>query len=138
MDIMFTIPKQPVLDTLRMRHGLALILLHGSQLSGITHVKSDIDIAVLRDPSAPDYRLLELLADLENAFNADYIDLVDLTHANPLLLFTVIRRARLLAGEKETLRNLEQKAFHRYNDYQPYLMEERQFVKNRIASYVTH
>lgn len=138
MNIMITIPDHHILDALRERHGLALILLHGSQITGATHAKSDVDIAVLRHLHAPAYHLLELLNDLGQALHTDHIDVVDLTHADPLLLFAVIRHARLLAGDTSILSNLEQKAFHRYNDYQGYLTDERRFIKNRLASYVTH
>ncbi|MEK7119687.1 MAG: nucleotidyltransferase domain-containing protein [Patescibacteria group bacterium] len=138
MDTNLTIPEKAALDALCKKHHLLLMLLHGSQVDGPRHSKSDIDVGVTREPHKPAFRCVDLVSDLMEIFHSDRIDLVDLTHADPLLLFAVMRRAHLLAGDTRIFDHLEQKAFHRYNDYQRYFTEERQFVKNRLASYVTH
>lgn len=137
MDTKITIPDQSKLDAIRTNHGLRLILLHGSQVGGPRHAESDIDVAVLRDPDKPSFRYLKLIDDLIEAFNSDRIDLVDLTHADPLLLYAITKNCLLLSGEMADLDQLTKRAFLRYGDYRAYLNEEATFVRRRLATYVT-
>lgn len=122
---------------LRAKHGLRLILLHGSQVGGTRHTESDIDVAVLRDPDKPSFRYLSLIDELIEAFDSDRIDLVDLTHADPLLLYAVTKNCELLSGKAADLAQLTRLAFLRYGDYIAYLKEEEKFVRRRLETYVT-
>lgn len=137
MDTKITIPDQQTLDTIRANHNLRLILLHGSQMDMLRHAESDIDVAVLRDQDKPPFRYLKLIDELIEAFDSDRIDLVDLTHADPLLLYAVTKNCLLLSGEAGDLDELTRKAFLRYGDYRAYLNEEAAFVQRRLATYVT-
>lgn len=137
MDTKITIPDQQTLDTIRTNHNLRLILLHGSQTDMLRHTQSDIDVAVTRDPDKPSFRYLKLIDDLIETFDSDRIDLVDLTHADPLLLYAVTKNCQLLSGETADLDQLTRKAFLRYGDYRAYLNEEATFVRRRLATYVT-
>lgn len=137
MGTKFTIPDQSKLNAIRAKHGLRLILLHGSQVDGPRHAESDIDVAVLRDPDKPSFRYLKLIDDLIEAFDSDRIDLVDLTHADPLLLHAVTTHCELLSGKAADLAQLTRLAFLRYGDYIAYLKEEEEFVRRRLANYVT-
>ena len=74
------------LDQLCKKHDLKFIVLHGSQVTGKTHAKSDIDIAVMPKEK---FDLLSLQADLSQKLKSDFVDLTNLLHANPLLAFTV-------------------------------------------------
>lgn len=132
-----TIPTSPTLDALRAKHGLTLILLHGSQVGTFHHPESDVDVAVLRDKTKPHFRYLYLVNDLIDVFDTDQIDLVDLTHADPLLLFATTKNCQLLSGNEADLVNLQRLAFHRYNDYLGYLKEEQNFIRKKLQTYVT-
>ncbi len=132
-----TIPEKSALDALRNVHGLQLILLHGSWVDGLTHPDSDIDIAVLRDQKKPAFRYVDLISDLMETFNSDRVDLADLTHADPLLLFAATENCQLLSGNDDDLALLQRLAFHRYNDYLGFLKEERNFIRKKLQSYVT-
>ena len=128
------------LDKLRKKYSLALILLHGSQVTGRLHPESDVDIAVIRNHTHYTHttlRLSELIADLGNVLSTDRIDVADLTHADPLLLYAATQKATLLSGNPVELSALQLKAFHRYQNYLPYLKTERQFVVERLRTYVT-
>lgn len=137
MDTKITIPDQPTLDTIRANHNLRLILLHGSQVDTLRHAESDIDVAVTRDSDKPSFRYLKLIDDLIEAFDSDRIDLVDLTHADPLLMYAITKNCLLLSGEMADLDQLTRRAFLRYGDYRAYLNEEATFVQRRLATYVT-
>ena len=124
--------NKTALEGIRKKHGLSLILLHGSQVDGRTHKQSDVDIAVLRSDHKKPLDSLKLIGDLVSTFHNDKIDLADLTHANPLLLFTATQNAVLLSGNKKDLDALQLKAFHRYNNYLPYFKEERQHAISQL------
>lgn len=102
----------------------------------MTHKESDMDIAVLRDRQKPAFRYVDLTGDLMEAFDSDRIDLVDLTHADPLLLFAATKSCKLLSGSQADLSDLQRLAFHRYGDYLYYLHEEKAFIQRRLQAYV--
>lgn len=123
------------LDKIRKKHRLSFILIHGSQVSGKTHAKSDIDIAVMQKKAGGELDSLELYKDFGKTFKTDKIDIVDLKRANPLLMFTIARKSRLLSGSERDYKAFLRLAFHKYADYQPYFKKEADFVKERLSSY---
>jgi len=133
MDIQFN-KKQ--LNKIRKEHNLSLIVLHGSCVDGKIHSKSDIDIAVLRNGRKKKLKLLELIKNLVHVCGEDNIDITDLTSADPLLLYAVVKKSRLLSGSTDDFNSLLKLAYQKYNDYLPYLNREKEFVKERIKSYV--
>ena len=112
--------------------------MHGSQITGKIHSKSDTDIAVLTKNKTDKLRLLELYGDLSKEFKTDRIDIVNATHANPLLAFSIAKKSKLLAGEIADYDKFKLSAFHKYSDYLPYLKKEAEFVKERLNTYVTN
>ena len=130
-------PTHEQLEALRTKYKLQLILLHGSQVSGKLHPKSDVDIAVVREKNNTKLDLLGLISDLGELFASDRIDLADITHADPLFLYAVTSQSKLLAGDRIDYQALQLKAFKQYQDYQPYLQQEAQFVKEKLKTYVT-
>lgn len=123
------------MEEIRKKHGLALIIMHGSQVSGRVHKLSDMDIAVVRRNINNKLDLLSLISDLKKELKTDRVDLVDITTANPLLFFAVMRRSKLLSGSRKDYDKYLRLAFNKYSDYQPYLRLEADFVKAKIASY---
>ncbi len=128
-------PKQRIIDQICRKHRLALILLHGSTVSGLSHDKSDVDVAVLAKNPHQAIDRLKLINDLAAVFPADKIDLTDLAHADPLLLKLVSGQVKLLAGKPKDLEKLKLTAFHRYQDYQPYFQREQTAVKELLKNY---
>lgn len=125
-------PSTKKLDEIREKYALELILLHGSQVSGKTHDKSDVDIAVLsKDRNAkPDWYVLT--SDLNEIFGVDNVDITLLNHANPLLLKAATDVAKLLSGNVADFFKLKLRAFHAYSDYLPYLQMESDFVRSQL------
>lgn len=124
------------LEEICKKYKLSLILMHGSQVTGKVHVKSDTDIAVMQKADSKDLDILSLYRDFMAFFKTDKIDITNITHANPLLAFAVARKSKLLSGSKDDYDSFARTAFFKYNDYKPYLKMEADFVKERIASYV--
>ena len=129
--------NKTILDQIRKKHNLSLIILHGSQVDNKLHDKSDVDIAVVRHDRSKSLEYFKLLKDLSKIFPIDKIDLADITNADPLFLFSVINKSKLLSGQQKGYDELSRIAFHKYSDYQPYLKIEAEFVKERLKSYVT-
>ncbi len=113
------------LEEIRVKYNLSLVIMHGSQITGKTHLKSDLDIAVVRNNNS-EIDFLGLLFDLKKFFNTDKIDITDITFADPLLLFAVTQKSRLLAGDVSTYKSLERLSFFKYSDY-GYFLKTLQF-----------
>lgn len=137
MEKTFVLPPPEALERIRAKHNLRLILLHGSRVTGEVHLESDIDIAVLAEKPSDQPNLIDLYADFHDAFRTDRIDLTDLTHADPLLLFAVTKTSSLLAGSKADYEQLVRKAFYRYADYKFFLDQEHSFVLSQLETYVS-
>lgn len=83
------------------KYGLSFITLFGSQATGRTNQKSDIDIAVIRkQPISFDDRL-KIIGDFSDAFKREDVEVVDLVSASPTLMYAVVRDGKLLYEEKE-------------------------------------
>jgi predicted nucleotidyltransferase len=116
------------------RHGVRLLLQHGSTVTGRTHEGSDVDVAVLFGGDVPLERLGGLLADLEAAFPGREVDLGVLDRADPLYLKKVLENARLLAGSERDLAELRLYAFRRYQDHRRFLRLEEEHVERFLAA----
>ena len=87
-------------------HPVQLAILFGSHATGVSHSRSDIDIAVDFDtvrPSDPAYNkvFLGLSVDLSEALETDDVDLVDLQTTSPVLAETIFDHGVLLIGDRE-------------------------------------
>ena len=118
------------LDTIRKKYKSRLILAFGSRIRGIVHQDSDLDIGVLyEDEQKP----LDVAVELQKAFPDFEVDLVNLNRADPLLLNEVNKECQLLAGDETDYHYFRIHAFHRYQDYKPYLRMEAQLNSRRLA-----
>lgn len=138
MEMRISLEQMNMLEQIRNKYQLQLILLHGSRVTEKTHPKSDIDIAVVRKNNQQKLDPLGLYSDLGDAFASNVIDIADITHADPLFLFSVIRHSQLLSGSQQNLDSLSSKSFHLYNDFLPYLKQEQTMVQEKLSHYVTH
>lgn len=125
-------PNKKLLDRIRTKYHLSLILLHGSQVTGLLHDKSDIDIAILSKSQNAKIQIGSLISDLTEIFESNHIDLTILDHTDPLLLRTVTNSPKLLSGSEIDLDKLKNRSFHAYNDYLPYLRYESNFVRSML------
>ncbi len=110
-------PQKAALDELRREFGIRLLVAFGSQVKGITHAGSDLDIGILLE--RVDALRLDLLSRLADLFPGHRVDVALLNRADPLLLKEVCSNPVLLAGSEEDLLELRIYAFKRYMDYRP-------------------
>ncbi len=120
------------LEEIRRKYNLKLILLHGSQATQRTHPLSDIDIAILKSSPEEEIDTLALIGELSEVFSSDKIDLAELDKADPLLLFSVVSKAKVLAGKERDFMALRLKAFRLYQDFKPYLRKREELIKKLL------
>jgi predicted nucleotidyltransferase len=110
------------------KHKLSLILMFGSYVSGKTHPKSDLDIAILSKSELDLDEHLKLYGELSGVFSHKELDLISLNHADPLLLKQILTNCKLLYGSNRACVELKIYAFKRYCDYKIYFDLEKKFV----------
>ncbi len=136
---MITKEQKEKIAAVAKKYNLKLVLLFGSAVSGLTHAKSDLDIAVLASRVAWDVYsgLVEALSEaLEVEF--ERIDLSFIRGADPLFLKRISDNFQVLYGDAGAAAEFRIQAFHRYEDYRPYLRQEKEAVRRyvREMSYV--
>jgi predicted nucleotidyltransferase len=116
------------------RRGVDLVVLFGSVARGRAHARSDVDVAVrLRGGIIGGPALVDLPIELAAALDVPEVDLVDLRTADPLLLRQVFDHAVVLFEDRGAFASARLEAFHRYEDYRPYLRFERDVVRHRLG-----
>jgi predicted nucleotidyltransferase len=123
------------LKRLAKKHGISLILVFGSVVSGHRHTGSDLDVAVLlekdRDPSYREYS--DLLQKLQEIFPGQPLDLSLINHADPLFLKKITENSYILYGSMRKFQELKIYAFKRYQDHRYYFDIEQNYVKRFLS-----
>jgi len=117
------------------RFGIRLVLQFGSSVTGKTHPRSDVDIAILLDRPEISFREhADLLDDVQQLFPGREVDLALINHADPLFLKKITDECQILYGPVERLQRLKIYAFKRYQDHRKYFDLERQYAARYLAS----
>ena len=125
------------LRELAQRFRVCLILQFGSTVTGTTHARSDLDLAVqFETPHASFQTILEMQEALQARFPGCKVDLAILNRADPLFLKKIVESCRILFGMPKDLARLRLRAFKVYQDFRPYLELERRHVARRLSSLV--
>jgi predicted nucleotidyltransferase len=127
----------PGLRELAQRFRIRLILQFGSTVTGSTHDRSDLDLAVKLDSADVSLQtVLEMQEALQMQFPGREVDLAILNRADPLFLRKIVESCRVLFGTPQDLARLRLYAFKTYQDFRPYLELERRHVAQRLAALV--
>lgn len=122
------------LEEIARKHGIVLMLRFGSTVSGRTHPRSDLDIAVLLvQPARSLAALGDLTHDVQRLFPGQDVDLAVINHADPLFLKKITENCSLLYGTPGRLLELTCYAFRRYQDHRRYLAMERDYVARSLG-----
>ncbi len=123
--------EKVVRETLEPFPSITVGFLFGSTAKGTTSPLSDVDVAVLLDPSAPVETVEGTLNDaLCRALGTDHVDLVMLADAPSSLAYRIIRDGRcILCRDAKAKENFESKTIMRYLDFKP--VRERAFETAR-------
>jgi predicted nucleotidyltransferase len=116
-------------------HGVELLVQFGSTVTGVPHLRSDVDLAVLLTHPPESYaREAELQTALQSCVPDREVDLVILNRADPLLLKQVTESGRLLHGDASRWQEFRAYAFKRYQDHRRFLEMEREYVDRAAGS----
>lgn len=85
--------SKPELKKIAEKYGIDMLVLFGSQATGKTHPKSDVDIAVLGRAKFDIYRLM---IELYEIFKRSDVEVVDLSSVSPTLMRAVARDGKLI------------------------------------------
>ncbi len=125
------------LRELAQRFSIRVILQFGSTVTGATHDRSDVDLAVQLDtPDVSLETILEMQDALQARFPGREIDLAILNLADPLFRKKIMEGCRMLFGTAQDFARLRLQSFKTYQDFQPYLELERQSVARRLSTLV--
>ncbi len=97
MDIEAVKPK---IAEVAIKHGLDFVVLFGSQATGRTHPKSDVDVGVI---SKGKFDIVRVMTDLDNAFGRTDVTAVDLSRASPTLMRAIVVDGKLLYEREPAL-----------------------------------
>lgn len=123
------------LEEIAGKHGIKLLLQFGSSVSGKTHPRSDLDLAVLMgrtDLSWPE--VAEITGDLQQLEPEREVDVAFLDRADPLFLKKIMENCQLLYGPARTFYEWKMYAFKRYQDHRKYLALERDYVQRKLSA----
>ena len=116
------------------KYGLSFVALFGSQATGKTHQKSDIDIAYLSKNDLGLERESNLIFDLSAIFRNENIDLLNLKNAKPLLYYGVFKNCRVIFEKTPlTFQTLRAYAFKKYVETKPLYEERFKRLEAKIA-----
>jgi len=112
---------------------ISFLVAFGSRVRGAARPDSDMDLGVMFRGTP---RVLEVRFELQEVFPSVEVDLAVLNRADPLFLEQVNRSCRLLSGSEERYREFRRLAFHRYQDFRPYLKMEAETNRRRLEALV--
>lgn len=115
-------------------HGLDLVVIFGSQVSGKINEESDIDIGVYRKSGLTLDDQIVLNKDFSKSLGTDKIDIVIISSHSPVLMYSILKNGKLLYTSENDL-------FYRMKIYSWKLMAESkkfrdrsfEILKNRIS-----
>lgn len=90
--------KQNISELAR-KHGLSLVVLFGSQATGKTHPKSDVDIGVAKRRSSvegAEVPIIEIESELVVILKRDDVEVVNIYNVSPTLMRSVVEEGKAL------------------------------------------
>lgn len=91
---------KPKIKEIAEKYNLDIVVLFGSQATGRTHSKSDVDIGVI---SRNKFDILKLMVDMDKGFNRYDVTVVDLSRASPTLMRAIVVDGKLLYEREEDM-----------------------------------
>ena len=113
-------------------YDLVLLVTFGSYKTERFTDRSDIDIGYVPRAPLDARKKLGLMGDLVLLFKRDRIDLVDLSRANPLLLYEVACNSHVLYEEDDSYLKFKLKASARYADTKFLRQQRKEYLNSLI------
>lgn len=94
---------KPDIKQLAEKYGLSLVVLFGSQATGKTHMKSDVDLAFLAKKPMNLMEIVKMQAEFSKELKIRDLETVALNGAHPFLLKQVAQKSVVLYEEEKSL-----------------------------------
>jgi predicted nucleotidyltransferase len=94
---------KPKIKMLAEKYGLSLVLLFGSQVTGKTHPKSDIDLAFISEKPISPMEIAKMQTEFSEELGLKNIEMIALNGAHPLLLKQVAQKSIVLFEKEPSL-----------------------------------
>ena len=91
---------RPKITEIAQRYDLDIVVLFGSQATGRTHPKSDVDIGVI---SRNKFDIIKLMVDMDKVFKRDDVEVVDLSRVSPTLMRAIVVDGKLLYEREQAI-----------------------------------
>ena len=119
--------NQKQIKKIAKKYKIKLLLLFGSQANKKTHKLSDVDVAYLSQKTLCLKKESNLIIDLMPFFKSEYIDLVNICQASPLLLYAIVNNCKkIYQSEPLLLANLQCYAFKSFIEAKPLFQLQKQ------------
>mgnify|MGYP001563872538 CR=1 FL=1 len=125
---------KPALEKLAEEYGLSLVLLFGSQATGKTHLRSDIDIAYFAREPLSLAEESRLIIELMGIFRTEAVDLVSLQNAPPQLRYQIARFGKTIYERKPGLFSpFYINALRQYEEAKPLFQLRSDYLAKRFS-----
>lgn len=136
LDCMDIEKIKPGIAELAKKYGLSLVLLFGSQTIGKTHAQSDVDVAYLSDSPLDLTEESALSIALMQVFKTNFVDLVPLRNAPPLLQKEIADSAIVAHESRKSLFNeFVINAVKKYFETKKLFKIRSEFLNDKINQY---
>ena len=127
---------KPQIEKLVKRYNLALLVLFGSQATGLTHKESDVDVAYYSHEKLDFNQEILLDTDLTGIFRNDKVSLINLKTASPLIAKEIVSKGVVLHTDDNFLfSQLYARVLRMYEEASPIFELRRQYLDYKIAKY---
>ena len=118
------------------RHNLALLVLFGSQATGYTHKKSDVDIGYISRKDIDYRKNYDISLELARIFKNPEVEVVNLDNVSPVFKKEVADQGILLFEEKKGIFDLFSIHANRiYIETKPLRFYQREMINDFIKKY---
>jgi len=130
-------PYLPQLTNCFQQHQVVLAYLFGSQATGQTWSRSDVDVALLLESGLTTEQIARTHLALTNAlmdiFERNDVDVLILNRAKPLLAQQVVKLGEQIYGPDDQIRiDFEVETLRRYIDTRPLRQLQQAYLENRV------
>ena len=123
-------------EKLAEKYNLDLLVLFGSQTTGLTHKESDVDIAYFSDAKLDFNEEILLNTELTEVFRNDQVSLVNLKQAPPLLAKEIVSKGVVLYEKTSSLfSQLYAHVLRVYEEALPLFELRRHYLDYRMEQY---
>jgi predicted nucleotidyltransferase len=128
--VSITQKQHHTIESIARQYGIDLLVLFGSHATGRAHAKSDVDLAYQSHPPLSLRDEARLILDLSPVFKTEYIDIVNIAAAPPLLRYAIFKDGvPLFEGVESAFASYGAYAFKQYIEAKPLFVHQLNYLR---------